>query len=128
MKDLDGLYDLTIDDDGTVIGLTEYDFGGTRAALPDGVTDMEVCGNYTYIDGVWAHTGKLDKQAEEQAQEQEQAEAEAKAQAEEMAALPDAVAELSEMAADNETSAADLADAIADLSQLVSDLLESTSA
>lgn len=70
---------------------------------------------------------QVQEYAAEQA-EQAQAEAEAKAQAEEMAALPDAVAELSEMAADNETSAADLADAIADLSQLVSDLLESTSA
>lgn len=63
-----------------------------------------------------------EKQAEREKIEAEQAEREA---AKEMqAALPDAVAELSELASDNATSVEDLANAIAELSQLVSDMLE----
>lgn len=60
---------------------------------------------------------------EQEKQELEQQQAEAEAQAELTAAIPDAIAELSELAADTATSTEDLVDAVAELSQLVSDLL-----
>lgn len=53
-------------------------------------------------------------------------EAEAQAIAEEQAALPDAMAELSELAATNQLSIEELSDAIAELSQLVNDISEVT--
>lgn len=68
---------------------------------------------------------ELKQQAEEEA-ERKAAEEEAQAQAEMVAALPDAVAELSELAADNSTDVEVLSDAIAELSTLVADLLEAT--
>lgn len=65
---------------------------------------------------------ELQERAEQEAAALAQAE-EAQAQAEMVQALPDAVAELSELAADNTTNVEDIADALAELSALVSDLL-----
>lgn len=62
--------------------------------------------------------------AEQEAQAQAEAE-EQMAQADMVAALPDAVAELSELAADNTTDVEVLSDAIAELSTLVAEILES---
>lgn len=67
---------------------------------------------------------ELKQQAAEEA-ERKAAEEEAQAQAEMVAAIPDVVAELSELAADNSTDVEVLSDAIAELSTLVAEILES---
>lgn len=64
---------------------------------------------------------ELQQQADEAAAQAE-AKEEAQAQADMVAALPDAVAELAELAADNSTNIDDIADALAELSQLVAEL------
>lgn len=79
-------------------------------------------------EAVWGlYTPYTDEELQEQeeaAQAAQEAAQEAQEQAELIAALPDAVADLSESVSGNAEANSALADAVAELSQLVSDLME----
>lgn len=112
----------SLDENGRVCATSDeqWDDSAVEVEFPEGF-DFAAQSDWRVVDGELLHDPP------EPTEEQQAARAEYEAavyQSEMLAALPDAVAELSEAVSDNSDEGSGLADAVAELSELVSELYE----